>query len=152
MNACAEQDLHAILNRSMRDTTRRFAGIQLQDETAAPSDNICTVHTVLEGGHRAVLLLCADTALLVRLARTIMRRESVTPREVEDVATEYFNIICGRVAAGLFQAAHISSRFQCPRFRTGRYLPQTDSARRCVLSYSSGNNERIQLIYMGPLP
>ena len=151
MNAHAEQELHAILNHSMQDTTRRFAGIQLLNETAAPSDDTCTVHTVLEGGHRAVLLLCADTALLTRLARTIMRREAVTAQDIEDVATEYFNIICGRVAAGLFQAAHISSRFQSPRFRTGRYLPQVDSTCRCVLNYNSGNDERMQLIYMGLL-
>lgn len=151
MNARIKHELQAILNCSIQDITSRFAGIQLLEEDTALSDDICTVHTILEGGHPAALLLCADTALLTRLAKIIMRRENVTPQDVEDVATEYFNIICGRVAAGIFQTAHIPSRFQSPRFRTGRYLPESASACRCVLNYTSGNNERAQLIYMGLL-
>lgn len=151
MNAHAKHELQTILNCSIQDITNRFAGIQLLEENTALSDDICTVHTVLEGGHPAALLLCADTALLTRLARIIMRRDSVTPQDVEDVATEYFNIICGRVAAGIFQAAHIPSRFQSPRFRMGRYVPESGSPCQCVLNYNSGNNERAQLIYMGLL-
>ena len=151
MNTCAKHELQSILNCSMQDITNRFAGIQLLEENTDLSDDICTVHTIMEGGHRAALLLCADTALLTRLARIIMHRDTVTPKDVEDVATEYFNIICGRVAAGIFQTAHIPSRFHSPRFRTGRYLPESSSSCQCVLNYNSGNNERAQLIYMGLL-
>lgn len=151
MNACVKHELQSILNCSMQDITSRFAGIQLQEEKTALSDDICTVHTVLEGGPPAALLLCADTALLTRLAKIIMHRDAVTPRDIEDVATEYFNIICGRIAAGIFQVAHIPSRFQSPSFRTGLYLPESDPDRQCVLNYTSGDNEGAHLIYMGLL-
>lgn len=152
MNACVKHELQSILNHSIQDITSRFAGIQLQEENTTLSNDICTVHTVLEGSRPAALLLCADTALLTRLARSIMHRDVVTPRDIEDVATEYFNIICGRIAAGIFQAAHIPSRFQSPLFRTGLYLPESDPERQCVLHYTSGDNEGAHLIYMGLLP
>ena len=151
MNAYPKHKLQTILNGSMRDITSRFAGIQLLEEPTALSDDICTVHTVLEGGRPAALLLCADTALLTRLARIIMHRENVTARDIEDVATEYFNIICGRIAAGIFQAAHVPSRFRSPCFRKGLYLPESDPDCRCVLHYTSGNKEGAHLIYMGLL-
>lgn len=152
MNPCVEQKLQAILGGSLQDTTIRFAGIQIWEDVAAPSDDICTVHTILESSCPAALLLHADRALLVRLARAIMHQNDLSPQDVADVATEYFNIVCGRVVAGLFEAAHVSACFHSPCFQCGRYLPETDSTCRCILNYSGGENERMQLIYMGLCP
>lgn len=148
MNLCVDK-LQAILSGSLQDTTLRFAGIRIWEDVAAPSDDICTVHTILESSRPAALLLHADRALLTRLARAIMRQDILSPQDVEDVATEYFNIVCGRVVAGLFEATHMSACFQSPSFHLGRYLPQTASACRCVLNYAGGDNERMQLIYLG---
>lgn len=141
-----------VLNQSMQDLTSTFAGIELSQDDSALSDDICTVHTMLEGNHQAFLVLCADTALLTRLAQNIMCQDEVTAQDIEDVATEYFNVICGGIAAGLFQVAHVSSRFQSPQFLTGRYIPEGDEACQYVLSYNGGNNEAMQLIYMGLCP
>ena len=90
-----KQELKHVLNCSIQDVTSRFAGIELTEGDAALSDDICTVHTILEGNCRGALLLCADTALLTRVAQKIMGSENVTLRDIEDVATEYFNVICG---------------------------------------------------------
>ena len=149
MNLCVEQKLQDILSSSLQDTTIRFAGIRIWEDEAAPSDDICTVHTVLEARRPAALLLHADRAFLVRLAQAIMHQSVLSTRDVEDVATEYFNIVCGRVVAGLFEADHVSACFQSPCFKPGRYLPQTDSTCRCILSYAGGDHERMQLIYLG---
>lgn len=151
VNLLAQKELQTVLSRSVQDITCRFAGIQLWEQECPLSDDICTVYTTFDGGHHAALLLCADTPLLARLARKILHSESVTPRDIEDVATEYFNIICGQVVAGLFQAARISSRFHSPVFHLGRYLPEEKPVSRCVLNYSSHNNERIQLVHLGLL-
>lgn len=147
--ALKEQELREILDHSMHDITGRFGGIELRDRDTHLSNDICTVHTVLEGGQRAVLLLCADTALLTRLARNVVRKEAVTTRDIEDAATEYFNVLCGRVAAGLFQSGRISSRFRPPRFHTGCYHPTEQSCSRCVLHYTGERDEGVKLVYMG---
>lgn len=152
MTARIQHELRNVLNDSIQETTTRFAGIQLLEKDASLSSDICTVHTTWEGGHKAALLMRADRTLLTRLAQLIMHAESVTPKDIEDVATEYFNIICGKIAGGLFQTAHISSRFQIPRFYPGSYLPGENSACQCVLSYISDQRESMQLVYLSPLP
>ena len=147
-----KQELEQVLNCSIQDTTSRFAGIKLIKGNAALSDDICTVHTILEGRHRGALLLWADRTLLTRLAQRIIGSEKVTPGDVEDVAKEYFNVICGRVAAGIFQATRVPSRFQIPRFRAGRYHPQEGAPCQCVLNYDSVNHGRIQFAYVSLQP
>lgn len=150
--AFIHENLTDVLNQCMREITHRFAGIDLLEKNASLSNDICTVHTVLEGPHRAVILLHADTALLVKLAQNIMHSESVTQQDIEDVATEYFNVVCGRIAAGLFQSANISSRFQTPRFRTGCYVPEEPTSCHCVLQYTGGDNQNAQLVLAKLVP
>lgn len=150
MKELAHHELKKVLDHSIQDTTSRYAGIQLMEQDVKLSDDICTVHTILESNHRAALLLYADTALLTRLAQNILHSERVTAQDIEDVAKEYLNIICGQVAAGLFQTARISSRFQSPSFREGFYLPEEEAACHCELNYAGGNNENVRLTFMGP--
>ena len=136
----------------MQDITRRFGGIQLSQQDGTLSDDICTVHTVFEGSHRAALLLHADTALMTRLAQNVLGQESVSQQDLEDAATEYINIVCGQIVAGVFQSTHVPSHFQIPHFRTGRYLPEEGAACHCVLNYRGDNDQSVQLICMGLLP
>ena len=150
MAASVQHDLRSVLNHSMQDITTRFAGIQLLEQDTSLSNDVCTVHTTWEGGHRATLVLRADRSLLTRLAQAIMHAEAVTAQDIEDVSTEYFNIICGRIAGRLFQTAHISSRFQIPRFYPGSYLPDEDCGCRCELNYISDQQESVQLVFMKP--
>lgn len=148
MKEMVHHELRQVLNRSIQDTTSRFAGIQLLEQDVELSNDICTVHTILEGKHRSALLLCADTALLTRLAQNILHSSKVTLQDVEDVAKEYLNIICGQVVAGLFQTAQITSRFQIPSFRVGLYLPEERADCSCVLNYNDGEHGGIRLICM----
>ena len=92
----------------------------------------------------------ALTALLIRLARNIMCRDTVTAQDIEDVATEYFNVVCGRIARLIVQPPHSNSRFRIPRFHPGRYLPECDAASRWSIGYNNPENEGMKLIYMGP--
>lgn len=148
MKTASQQELQDVLNRSMQETTSRFAGIQLVEKNVELSNDTCTIYTVLEGEERAVLLLCADIALLTRLARNIMHLEQITQQDIEDVAMEYFNVVCGCVVAGIFQMAHSPLWFQVPNFHFGHYLPQVSVTSQCVLNYDSREGERVQLVYM----
>lgn len=107
----------------MREITKRFAGIDLLEEEAALSDDICTVYTVLEGNQRAALLLSADTPLLIRLAQHIMHSQTVTQQDIEDVATEYFNVIDLSWTSNRHSPAHAGG--------TGFSTPSPDQLSRC---------------------
>ena len=154
LNATEKAELQTILGSSLQDTSCRFAGVCLSPEGTCPSaelsDDTCTVQTTFRGGCRADLALCADTALFARLARNVMGAEAVTQQDIRDVATEYFNIVCGRVAAGLFRTSRIAPRFQIPSFRPGLYLPQEQPAKLCVLKFHCTRQEHIHLICACP--
>lgn len=152
MTVFIHQNLEDLLNQCMREITERFAGIELLERNGTLSDDICTVHTILEGTHRAALLLCADTALLTKFAQHIMHSQSVTQQDIADVATEYFNVVCGRIAAGLFQSANISSRFHTPEFLPGQYLPEECTDCRCELNYTDEENQTARLICVKLVP
>lgn len=149
MTGPVHQQLQNILNQCVQDTTTKFAGIQLLEQDECLLDDMCTVHTVLEGQCPAALLLYANTPMLTKLAQNIIHSESVSQQDIEDVATEYFNVVCGRIVAKLFQATKVPSRFQAPRFMPGCYLPDNKTPCRCVLSYTDDGSTCMQLIYMG---
>ena len=135
----------------MQDVTRRYGGIELTERQAPLTEDICTVHTVMEGDCRADLFLCADTSLLARLARNIMCQDTVTGQDIADVATEYFNVVCGRISSLLFQPGHKAPRFQAPCFHTGRYLPEREPASWWDIGYNSLHNESMHLVIcLGP--
>lgn len=146
MNSCGSHEFRQSLSRSMRDITRCYAGIELTENALPLAEDACTVHTVLEGDCRADLLLCADTALFARLARNIMCQEAVTTQDIADVATEYFNVVCGRIIALLFQQGHGSPRFRIPCFHPGRYLPEGVPDCRWDIGYNSPHNESLHLV------
>lgn len=150
MNKEISEEFRETLSRSVQEITRRFAGIELTETEQPLSEDTCTIHTVLEGEDRADLLLCADTALLIRLARNIMCRDAVTAQDIEDVATEYFNVVCGRIARLIVPPPHKNSRFRIPRFYAGTYLPEGDPASRWSIGYNNTQHESLQLIYLGP--
>ena len=142
------EELERILNCSLQEITSRFAGIHLCKQETCLSDDVCTIHTILEASHRTVLLLYADVSLLVRLAQNIMHREEVSERDIQDVATEYFNVVCGRIAAGIYQTSHVASRFQPPSFFAGRYLPDGDVCCQCMVSFRGEHDESVRLVCM----
>ena len=150
MDTLSQSEVLEILDRVMKDITNRLDTIQRSNQTPTlgPNDS-CTVCTTFEGGYRATLTLCVDTNFLIHLAQRSMQEENVSAEDLEDFAKEYFNVICGQVAARLFQAAHISSRFQIPTFETGCYTPE-ETSQELVLNYTSNRNEGAQLIHKAP--
>ena len=152
LSTLTQTEIQDILDHGMCDVTHQIGRFPLQKQDRVLSGDICTVHTTFEGGYQAALALCADTALFARLARNVMRSENVSQQDIRDVATEYFNIICGRVVAGLFQSVRVSSRFRIPCFRPGPYLPEEKPICSCVLKYHCACQEHAHLIYMGLKP
>lgn len=149
--AIPEEKLREDLDRIVREVTQASAGIALTRGEAAPEKHICTVHIGFRQGFRSSLSMRADAALFVRLAQSMLQEEHITAQDLEDVAKEYFNVLCGHIAAALYKATHISARFSVPSFHWGSYSPE-NHAEQFIIRYSGGRNEAAELVHHVPVP
>ena len=147
--AIPEEELREGLDRIIREVTDASAGILLTRGEAEPSDHICTVHIGFRRGGQSSLSLRADTSMFVRLARGMMQTEDLTPEDVEEVAKEYFNVLCGHVLSRLFQVTRLPARFSVPSFCRGRHVME-DNEDYIILNYIGDQNEWVQLIHHTP--
>lgn len=147
MNTISQDQFQEILDQVLQDITEQVAGIRLcPQDNLSSSEEVCTLYTNFEGGYHASLTLCAEVALLTRLTQYMMQEEHIAPQDIEDFAKEYFNVLCGQIAAGLFNATHIAARFGVPNFHLGRYTPN-ESGEQLILNYTSDKNENAQVIH-----
>ncbi|NBI68662.1 hypothetical protein D1646_18115 [Pseudoflavonifractor sp. 60] len=151
MNTALPKDqLQEVLDRITREVTRESVGIQLAQGESSPGEDLCTVHIGFSQGFHSTLSLRADTAMLTRLTQSFIQEENVIPQDVEDVAKEYFNVLCGQISSALFQATKIASRFTVPAFQQGSFSPE-DYQEQFVLSYADENNGSAQLVHFVPV-
>ena len=149
--AIPEDKLREGLDRIIRDVTQASAGIALVPGEAKPGNHICTVHIGFRRGFHSSLTFRADAALFARMAQSMLKVEQVTPEDLEDVGTEYFNVLCGHIATALYKATNVSARFSVPSFHWGSYSPK-DHTEQFVIRYSSGQNEAAELVHHIPAP
>lgn len=152
MNTISQAQFQKILDEVLQDITQQVAGIQLcPQETASEDEEMYTLYTTFEGGYQASIALCAEVAMLTRLTQYMMQEEHIAQQDIEDFAKEYFNVLCGQIAAGLFNATHIASRFGVPNFHLGRYTP-SGTGEQLILNYTSDKNENAQVIHQAEEP
>ena len=144
-----QEKLKEFFDRITREVTKDSMGIQLVQGDAPSRNNLCTVHIAFRQGFRSSLSFRADAAIFVRMTQSVIKGGHITPQDVEDVAKEYFNVLCGHIAADMFKATHISSRFGVPSFHLGVYHPQ-DQEEQFALSYTNDQNESAQLVHHVP--
>lgn len=149
--AISEERLKEILDWLIREVTEDSTGIRLIQGELEPGDDACTVHISFRRGFRSSLSLRADVAMLTRLAQSILKKEDVTRQDMEDVAKEYFNVLCGHLTAVLYKATRIPARFSVPTFHWGAYNPE-DRRQQFALNYSGEGDETAQLVHHIPCP
>lgn len=148
--AIPEEKLREGLDRIIREVTDATAGIALTRGEEAPGEHICTVHIGFRRGYHSILALRADAALFARMAQSILKQERITPQDLEDVAKEYFNVLCGHIAIALYKATHVSVRLSMPSFHWGSYSPENHEEQ-IVIRYSSGQNGAAELVHHVPV-
>lgn len=147
-----EERLREGLDQIVREVTEAAAGISLVRGDAALGEHVCTVHIAFRKGFRSSLSLRADAALFGRMAQSMLRKEEqVTAQELEDAAKEYFNVLCGHIAAALYKSTHVAARFSVPSFHWGKYSP-ADHREQFVIRYSGCQNEAAELVHHVPVP
>ena len=149
--ALSPGELREFLDRVTREITRE-AGVALtstEHAREAPEDGLYTVYTTFNRGVDSSLSLCAGMSLFVRLARSILRTDRLTPQDVEDVAKEYFNVLCGHVLAQLYPVTRTPARFNVPAFCRGRHVMEGFLAD-IVLNFTDDRQEWVQVIHYVP--
>lgn len=149
--AMSQQELAKLLDEAVREVTEQTAGVQLFPSGETPGENLCTVHITFSKGFHTSLSLCADIELLSRMARNALQEEDLTQQDLEDFCKEYFNILCGKIAAILFRTTKVPARFSIPTFYHGRYTPQNQQTQ-FMLTYADEQKESAQLMHHVPQP
>lgn len=147
--AISQQELANLLDQAVREVTEQTAGVQLFPSGETPSENLCTVHISFSRGFHTSLTLCADTGLVLRMARNALGEEELTQQDMEDFCKEYFNILCGKITAILFRETKVPARFSIPVFYHGRYTPENHQTQ-FMLTYADAQQEGAQLTHHVP--
>lgn len=148
-NAITKEKLEEILNSALKDVTEQTAGVRLHEEDEPLGEDLCTVNITFDKGFETGLTLCADTALLTRMARNTFHEEDVSSQDLEDFSKEYFNVLCGKIVSAVYKVCGIPAHFGTPNFYRGRYEPEGQTTQ-FVLTYSDDLNEHAQLIHHIP--
>lgn len=148
--AISQKVLDTVFDEATRQITEAVAGIRLSRGNVIPGGELCTVYAAFERGFSSSLSLCANASLFIQLTQNIMESDQVTSQDVEDFTKEYFNILCGNIAAKLFQITKVASRFEIPSFHRGRYQPENHQDQ-FVINYFSDKNEGVQLTHHTPV-
>lgn len=147
MDAVLSQEvLHKVFDEAVKEVTEQAAGIRLYSGDAPLDGDLCTVYAAFEKGFHTSLSLCAEQAMLIRLTRNMMQEEQITPDDLEDFTKEYFNVLCGQIAAKLFTVTKIASRFGLPDFHYGVFEPK-EFQEHFSIKYTSDENECAKLVH-----
>lgn len=149
--ALPQQQLEALLDDAVREVTEQLSGVRLSPGGEPPGEDLCTVFIAFRRGFRSSLSLRADTAVLTRITQGAMGTETVTPQDLEDFIREYFNVLCGHIAAILYRNTKIAARLSVPLFRRGSYEPE-GCQRQFVLNFFDERRQSAQLIHYVPDP
>lgn len=149
--AMSQKELEEMLDQAVQEVTEQTAGVRLYPNEDTLGEDLCTVHISFNKGFHTSLSLCADTALLSRMARNVFGEEAPTSQDLEDFSKEYLNVLCGKIAAVLFRTTRIAARFGTPVFYRGRYTPDNHQMQ-FMLTYADEHQDGVQLIHHVPHP
>lgn len=152
MYSLSERKIHDILNDVMVRVTKKMADIDMRPGEAVPAEDVYTVYTTLEGECDANLTMCAEKPFLERLAQQVLFEKDVGMQDVEDVAKEYFNVICGLMISQMHPLIRRPTRFQIPTFCKGVYEFEETIGHTCVLEYTGQEGERVRLVLKRSVP
>ncbi len=147
--ALSQEQLEKMLDQAVQDVTEKAVGVRLHPDTQPPGGKLCTAHITFKKGFQSCLTLCADTSMLTRMARSVVRKDRVSEEDLEDFIKEYLNLLCGRIATLLYQATRVPVRFSVPAFHNGRFEPE-GHWKQFTLNYANDHQEGAQLTHHVP--
>ena len=104
----------------LREIMQQMGGIQLKEVPDLPKrfgqKQLGIVCGETTGDFQIRMRLEAENALFVRLAGNMIGEEPQDQQEVEDYATEVFNVVCGRFLSKLYDRTGQKARFLPPTY------------------------------------
>lgn len=101
-------------------------------------ENLFTVYTTLEGDYHIRLVFCSEQVLLKAIAENMLEETVEDYEDTVECAKEFFNVVCGQIAAVLFKTIRAKERFPCPCFAEGYFLPENEEADSLMTFYYTG--------------
>ena len=143
-----EHALEELIHRTVVDITRQIAKIDLRlcSQDPDPANELCTLHTTIDGDYHTELVLHADRALLHRLTENMMEAKTTDPEDMEEYSKEFFNVLCGHIVSEIFRRTKLPARFHTPCFAYG----DTDEEKakdKIRIRYASDQAERAELLH-----
>ena len=89
----SQQNLEEMLDQAVQEVAEQTAGVRLYRKENFVGEDLCTIHITFNRGFRSCLSLCADTALVARMARNAFGVDELTPQDLEDFGKEYCNML-----------------------------------------------------------
>lgn len=136
----SRERLTEIFDGVIREITRQVVGVNLSPGELSSAGECYTVYIKFDDHLGTGLSFCAERAVFIRVAQCMIMEEDISPEDMEAVAQEYLNILCGHIAARLFPDTKTPVRFSVPAFYPGRYVPE-GYAEHIVLTYTSDQQE-----------
>ncbi len=125
--AMTQKELEELLDQAVREVTEQTAGVRLYPGGGVLSEDLFTVHISFQKGFHTSLTLCADTALLVRMAQNALGEDQLSSQDLEDFGKEYFKFcaeklppFCSGIPRCLPASASPNSTADAMRRRTTR--------------------------------
>jgi hypothetical protein len=110
------------------DILKQMADIQayrLPDATELDGLQLDTVCAHIHGDYCLEVRLCSEPESFYRLTRNISGEDPLGEAEIQEYATEFFNVLCGRFISAICDRNHVLMRFDPPEYRKAACAPDT---------------------------
>lgn len=127
------------------EITEQMCGIRLNSRTqvernAPPMD---VVYGLVEGRYRMCLKFRAEPRLFCRLAENMIGAPPESMEEVQEYATEFFNVLCGRFISEIYQQTKLPARFYPTRYGEALGAPDLEEYDAAVTRYYISEQEEL---------
>lgn len=120
------KSLEQATDEVLKDITYSVGGVRLQASLShiPVLQKPHTVYITFTGQTPITLAMCAEYALFHRITKFMLDGEPSDEQEVEMFIKEYFNVLCGKLAASLYALTHKAVRFGVPHYCSGTRIPE----------------------------
>ena len=128
------------------EVSKKMSEINLLPNETQPSapvlEEMEAVYGHVEGDYRMVMQLRAEKNFFYRFAENMIGDAPEDWSEVEDYATEFFNVFCGRFVSELYIATGRAARFYPPVYEYPPNVSRVEPTEQvCSLYFVSDKNE-----------
>jgi chemotaxis protein CheY-P-specific phosphatase CheC len=132
------------------EVLEQMAGITTlcQPSRKVPTVGMDTVYGHVTGDFRMEVQLRAQPSLFHRIASNIIGGDPESVEEVEEYATEVFNVLCGRFISELCSVTHTVIKFRPPLYKTAAETAKMGAGEPLsMLLFETDNKEPIEFCW-----